>query len=173
MSIIKTLAFVLPIVAMSVPYAQLVASEKETVLDAGFIVQRDCLSLGLYHEARSESDLGQRAVGFVMMNRMKSSRYPKSVCGVVKQGKKTANGNMIKNKCQFSFYCDGASDKPKNRKEWLKAQAMAYDIMTTYGIVEDPTGGAVMYHADYVSPYWKHAYTRTSRIDSHIFYKEK
>ena len=43
-----------------------------------------------------------------------------------------------------------------------------------FGFLEsnDITGGAVMYHADYVSPYWTNAYERTVKIDTHIFYKD-
>lgn len=30
--------------------------------------------------------------------------------------------------------------------------------------------GAIMYHAEYVKPYWASSYDRQARIDSHIFY---
>ena len=36
----------------------------------------------------------------------------KTVCGVVHQAKKW-KGKLIRNKCQFSYYCDGKSEKYK------------------------------------------------------------
>ncbi len=44
-------------------------------------------------------------------------------------------------------------------------------VMKYYGIERDITDGAIMYHAYYSNPYWSLHYTRTSRIESHIFYK--
>lgn len=51
-----------------------------------------CLSSVIHHEARGESFEGQVAVASVVLNRVESSRFPNTVCGVVKQPK------------QFSWY---------------------------------------------------------------------
>ena len=45
-----------------------------------------CLALNLYHEARSERTAGMWAVGDVTINRVKSSSFPNTICGVVTQG---------------------------------------------------------------------------------------
>ena len=45
-----------------------------------------CLALNIYHEARGESDFGKIAVAHVVMNRVKSHRFPNSICKVVMQG---------------------------------------------------------------------------------------
>ena len=42
-----------------------------------------CLSEAIYFEARGESLEGQYAVGEVIINRMISNSFPKSICGVV------------------------------------------------------------------------------------------
>jgi hypothetical protein len=44
-----------------------------------------CLADAVYFEARGEPLRGQKAVAQVVMNRVFSGRYPRSVCGVVYQ----------------------------------------------------------------------------------------
>ena len=39
------------------------------------------------------------------------------------------------------------------------------------GRVPDPTGGALWYHADYVSPSWRQAFDEGPQIGRHIFYR--
>ena len=36
----------------------------------------------------------------------------------------------------------------------------------------DPTNGALWYHADYVSPYWKDSFVQGPKIGQHIFYQD-
>jgi spore germination cell wall hydrolase CwlJ-like protein len=45
-----------------------------------------CLAEALYFEARGETIKGQFAVAEVIRNRVKSSRFPNSYCGVINQG---------------------------------------------------------------------------------------
>lgn len=133
--------------------------------------QHLCLALNIYHEARSESRLGQKAVGLVTLNRVQSQRYPDTVCDVVHEANVDANGNPIRNQCQFSWWCDGKSDVPLNVEKWEEIQLVAHDVIQDYGLTEDFTAGATMYHASYANPYWASSYERTVRIDTHIFYK--
>jgi spore germination cell wall hydrolase CwlJ-like protein len=125
-----------------------------------------CLALNVYFEARSETIEGQYAVGYVVMNRVAHSGFPNSICGVVKQG-----GEEPRNRCQFSWWCDGRPDKPTNHKVWLKSLSTAYDIYL--GQVNDPTQGALWYHADYVSPKWSKALTMVTKIGQHLFYLDR
>ena len=69
------------------------------------------LAQNVFFEAGIESTAGKAAVARVTINRTASQRFPDSVCEVVKQGHKHANGAMKRYKCQFSWYCDGKSDK--------------------------------------------------------------
>lgn len=144
---------------------------KQEQIQAEYEEQHQCLALNLYHEARGDSKLGQKAVGFVTLNRVHDSRYPSTICDVVYDAYLDANGNPIRNKCQFSWWCDGKSDEPKDYAKWLEVQGVAHEVMAEYGVVEDFTEGAVMYHASYVNPYWSSSYEKTVRIDTHIFYK--
>ena len=133
--------------------------------------QLSCLSLNIYHEARSESKLGQEAVGLVTMNRVYDARYPDTVCDVVYQSHVDSKGRPKRNRCQFSWYCDGKSDKIHDIVAYNEIEELSASILESYGIERDITDGAVMYHASYVKPYWASSYERTSRVDSHIFYK--
>ena len=53
-----------------------------------------CLAENVYFEARDQSQLGQYAVTHVVLNRVRSDKFPDDICSVIKQGKKQ-NGNMI------------------------------------------------------------------------------
>jgi len=131
-----------------------------------------CLALNTYHEAKNQSMIGQVATAQVVMNRVADSRYPNSVCEVVKQGPKYKGSDVpVRHKCQFSWFCDGKSDEPRrDSKEWRMAQEYAR-IVLSGRIVLDVTEGATHYHATYVKPSWARTKTRTTRIESHIFYR--
>ena len=130
-----------------------------------------CMAANIYHEAKNQSMLGQFAVAQVVMNRVEYSRFPDTVCEVVKQGLTYRNGKVVIGKCQFSWYCDGKSDEPnRDSKAWSNAIRHASIIMTeTINI--DVTDGATHYHASYVRPAWAKTKKRTTRIDKHIFYR--
>ena len=142
------------------------------ILETAFL----CLALNTYHEAKNQSMIGQIATAQVVMNRVMDDRYPNTVCEVVKQGPtrpswKDPNKRIpVKHKCQFSWYCDGKSDVPKNKKAWKKAQDYA-SLVLSNRIYIDVTEGATHYHATYVKPAWAKTKTRTARIETHIFYR--
>jgi N-acetylmuramoyl-L-alanine amidase len=130
-----------------------------------------CLAMNLYHEARGESLAGQLAVGFSTMNRVADKRYPDTVCGVVKQAKYHGwdLDNPIRNRCQYSWFCDGKSDNPQDGKAMLEAAILAQNIIA--GTITDISAGATHYHATYVAPYWADDMTVVLEIDQHIFYR--
>jgi spore germination cell wall hydrolase CwlJ-like protein len=132
---------------------------------ADFDAALHCLALNVYHEARSEPQAGQLAVAAVTLNRMRSEAFPDSVCAVVKQG------GEQRNRCQFSWWCDGKSDRPTEAEAWNKAQRISR--LALLGLVDDPTDEALYYHATYVKPRWSRKLERTVRINQHIFYRPK
>ena len=142
------------------------------ILETAFL----CLALNTYHEAKNQSMIGQIATAQVVMNRVADSRYPNTVCEVVKQGPHRPSWEdpkkeyPVRHRCQFSWYCDGKPDVPKNEKAWKKAQDYAYLVL--YNRINiDVTEGATHYHATYVRPAWARTKTRTTRIEKHIFYR--
>lgn len=132
--------------------------------------EMNCLATNIYHEARSDGLTGQRAVAWATLNRVTSGSYPNTICEVVYQAELNENGIPLRNRCQFSWFCDGRSDEIRNQAAWNIAEIIAEEVMNAYGVETDPTNGAFMYHAHYVNPYWVSSYTETARIDSHIFY---
>ena len=87
--------------------------------------QAKCLADNMYFEARNQGTAGITAVSNVVLNRVKSEMYPNTICEVVRQGphreswRKDGTYHPVKHRCQFSWYCDGLSDKPKNIKQYL------------------------------------------------------
>ena len=142
------------------------------ILETAFI----CLALNTYHEAKNQSMVGQIATAQVVMNRVEDKRFPNTVCEVVKQGPTRPSWEdpnkeyPIKHRCQFSWYCDGKSDVPKNEKAWRKAQDVAFLVLYDK-IKVDVTEGATHYHATYVKPAWAKTKKRTTQIEKHIFYR--
>ena len=132
-----------------------------------------CMALNIYHEARNESTIGQIAVAQVVMNRVGDDRFPDDPCEVIYQGKhyKTKSGKLVpvRDRCHFSWYCDGLPDEPRNEKAYAVAYENAKTVIEGHyiGLLD----GATHYHADYVSPRWAHHHTRIVKIDTHIFYR--
>ena len=142
------------------------------LLETAFI----CLALNTYHEAKNQSLVGQVATAQVVMNRVEDKRIPKTICEVVKQGPTRPSWEdpkkeyPIRHRCQFSWYCDGKDDTPKNEKAVRKAQDVAFLVL--YDKIKlDVTEGATHYHATYVKPSWAKTKKRTTRIEKHIFYR--
>lgn len=132
--------------------------------------QHYCLAQNIYYEARGSSLADRAGVANVVMNRTKDRRYPETICEVVKQGKQDSQGNMIRNQCQFSWYCDGKSDVPQDIDRWIDAQMLAWDMIEN-NKYRGLTEGATHYHATYVSPRWTKDLQLVGRIGAHIFYR--
>jgi spore germination cell wall hydrolase CwlJ-like protein len=132
----------------------------------------DCLAEAIYFEARSENFMAQLAVGNVIYNRVKSSKFPNTFCGVVHQAKKW-KGKLIRNRCQFSYYCDGKSEKYKELDALL--EVMDTSELILQGVMLEQTIGATHYHTWKVSPHWSRSPTfiKLGRVGSHIFYVDK
>jgi len=122
--------------------------------------QIDCLAQNIYHEAGFEPNDGKVAVALVTLNRTQDPRFPKDICGVVKQRTTSV--------CQFSWFCKEVSIR--NKDVYLDARDVAVYVYANYENLKDITKGALYYHADYVNPRWK--LEKTTVIGRHIFYKE-
>ena len=136
-----------------------------------------CLALNVYHEAKNQSFIGQVAVAQVVMNRVKDNRYPNNICDVVKQGLtyKWKPSLPIKNRCQFSWYCDGKNDDVKNKRAYRESDKIAFLAIESYNAIKtkglDITEGARYYHTYAVSPRWSKTFPKVGRIGDHIFYR--
>ena len=123
----------------------------------------DCLTAAVYYEARSEPASGQRAVAQVVLNRVRHSGFPNSVCGVVYQGANRGAG------CQFTFACDGSLAYRREAQAWERAREVAQAALD--GDVYAPVGLATYYHTTAVQPWWSRSLDRIATIGTQIFYR--
>ena len=131
-----------------------------------------CLAKNIYFEAAVESTAGKLAVAHVTHNRVSSHHYPDSYCKVIYEGKHYASGFPKRDRCQFSWYCDGRHDSPYPGPTWNKVQDLASYYYANANDLRDITDGATHYHADYIdSPRWAKYKKKTVKIDTHIFYR--
>lgn len=137
-----------------------------------FKTELSCLTKNIYFEAGNQNTKGKLAVGLVTVNRIASDKFPDTICEVVKQ-----KDNVRVNKrrwrwiCQFSWFCDGKSDKPDIKsQEWKASKVLANTILGKEN-VPDITKGALYYHADYVNPFWRKKMIFIAKIYDHLFYK--
>lgn len=107
-----------------------------------------CLANAIYYEAKSESLEGQKAVGNVTINRMKSGRFRNTICGVVAQPK------------QYSWY-------PRRDTTDKASKEIARNLF--FNQYNDNTKGSLFFHSWRVNPRWH--LVRTIKIGGHIFYK--
>ena len=127
-----------------------------------------CLATAIYFEARGEPEKGRIAVAQVVLNRLKNPAYPDTICGVVYQNKNK------RNRCQFSFACDGISDRIRDKAAWAEAQALARRVLNDERTLYlASVGAATHYHATYVRPRWARSMNKMEKIGRHIFYKTR
>jgi spore germination cell wall hydrolase CwlJ-like protein len=118
-----------------------------------------CLADNIYYEAGNQSTQGKLAVAAVTINRVKSPKFPKSVCAVVYQ--------RTKRVCQFSWVCEG-NKSVRSAQQYSESKKVAEKVLLSganHGILGR---NVLFYHADYVNPRWN--LRRVAKIGDHIFY---
>ena len=140
-----------------------------------------CLAKNIYFEAGVESTAGKLAVANVTLNRTLGANYPNTICEVVHEGIHYYNVNKdeyfpVRDRCQFSWYCDGRGDTPNEGKTWESAQELAKKVLVNHydKALIDITDGATHYHANWMETYpkWSKRKKIMASIDRHIFYKK-
>ena len=141
----------------------------------------ECLAKNIYFEAGVESTAGKLAVANVTINRAANKNYPNTICGVVQEGIHYYNAQKnehfpVRDRCQFSWYCDGLLDEPREGKTWESAQELAERVLVNHydKALIDITDGATHYHANWMEKYpkWSKQKKVMASIDRHIFYKK-
>lgn len=116
-----------------------------------------CMAVAVYHEARGESIVGQRAVASVVLQRtLVPERWGRTPCEVVRP-------------IQFEFMTSRWGYAPiREGKPWETALRVALTIM-----LQGPDAaimGADHYHTPQVFPKWRHAMDLVAEIGNHRFY---
>ena len=142
----------------------------------------NCLAKNIYFEAGVESTAGKLAVANVTINRATHANFPNTICGVVQEGIHYYNLKRdeyfpVRNRCQFSWYCDGLRDDPREGRTWKSAQELAKKVLIKHydKALIDITDGAMYYHATWMEiyPSWSKQKKVMALIDRHIFYGGK
>lgn len=158
------------------------------------------LTLTIYGEARGLDAQGKQAVANVIMNRLRSGRWGRTIRDVVTKSRQNDAGRVV-----YQFSCWGDDNKREMErmfandqaymallakdpeaaekfarslsrnsdwKAFQEAKKIAWDVMN--GKADDITRGANHYHAGSVSPRWVSAMTPTVRasIGGHFFYTD-
>lgn len=121
-----------------------------------------CMAENIYFEAARESLVGKIAVGQVVLNRMKSPNYPKTICGVVHQ----KNGTT----CMFSWTCEEPKEIVQGNS-WKQSQQVAQELLSKSSEnTLDITEGSTHFHGIQINPGWNNL-KPTAKIDGHQFYR--
>ena len=111
-----------------------------------------CLARVILYEAGAESRAGQLAVAQVVMNRVRSPRFPNTICGVVNQ------------RGQFASI---RSFRAPRGARWSRALAIAREARA--GGRAPGIGNALFFHAARVPAF--RGRTRVARLGGHVFYR--
>jgi N-acetylmuramoyl-L-alanine amidase len=129
----------------------------------------DVLARTMWGEARGQGNEGLKAVACVVLNRVAIAQ---------KRGRYWW-GNTIIQVCQkpYQFSCWNRSDpnfkklQAVDKRNLYFATCLRIARRAVLDLLEDNTGGATHYHANYVDPYWAKDEVPTITIGDHIFYK--
>ena len=152
----------------------------ETVISKSLVIddkEVTCMAKNIFFEAAVESTAGKLAVAHVTLNRVDSKHFPSSVCEVVYEGPHYTHASgkefPVRDRCQFSWYCDGKGDEPREGSRlWEDAQELAKYVLLRSAELPDITDGALFYHASYINvPNGWNKKKVTTKIDTHIFYR--
>lgn len=117
-----------------------------------------CLARVIFHEARGESETGQRAVARVVFNRMNDARFPNTICGIVYQRR---NGV-----CQFTWVCSSKRTR-ETGQAWNNSMSLARLMMIEND--HDHTHGAIFFSRPGRLSLVR--YLPTANIGRHQFYR--
>ena len=111
------------------------------------------LTLNVYHEARSEPEIGQVAVAHVTLNRAAQ--------------KQLSIKNVVNQPYQFSWIKQKKSYIPEDPQAFFQCMKSVYIALNQ----SDFTNGSTFYHLDSINPYWASDATFIDQYGSHRFYK--
>ena len=156
-----------PIITGFVPNEPSSSAAPETV-----VVNEDevrLLAATVWGEARSEGEVGMRAVAHVMVNRI-GPRFGEDLATVILAPKQFSvwnrgdpNRRLVLNLVRDESYATDA-------EQWAMAQRIAREVLS--GLSIDPTEGALFYHTRAVRPRWASDGVGRRTIGAHYFYAD-
>jgi spore germination cell wall hydrolase CwlJ-like protein len=116
--------------------------------------------------AASQKPVRPRSPKWYSIACARNPAYPKTICGVVYQNQKW------RNRCQFSFACDGRPERIRSPEAWETAERIAREVTEGKTWLLD-VGDSTHYYANYVRPGWARRMIRVDSIGAHRFYRTK
>lgn len=126
--------------------------------------QLKCLTCNCYHEARGESMAGKEAVTRVLMNRVRDSRFPDTICEVTYEPR------------QFNWTFDGkANDTITGMEQWGNCTTVAENALNNvypnlprnFNYIFFLTTGS--WRSQSSNAWWRRTCSTTTTIDNHKF----
>ena len=154
---------VVPVAAVSAPViAEAVEAETPEAPDGaaapemryGMDEETICLAKIVHHESANQPREGQLAVAQVVMNRLASPRFPRSICAIAMQPGQFFNVHAY---------------NPRQDSRWDRAVEVALDARN--GVSPPVVGEALFFHAAHASPSFHRSRTRVTQIGHHVFYR--
>ena len=132
------------------------------------VVDAHWMALTMWGEARGSGEEGMRAVGHVIDNRRKAGRHGAFVTDTVSEAYQFSCWNAGDPNLRAIRNVDALPRDSHDYRMWRAASRIAEEILS--GRSEDPTGGALFYHATYVAPRWSRGLPPIRRIGNHLFF---
>lgn len=117
--------------------------------------ETECMAKVVHHEAGNQPLQGQLAVAEVIVNRIKSGRFPTTPCAVANQ--------------RGQFFQTDSYQVPKTSERWRTAVAVAR--LAQAGEWAPVAPGALFFHATYSRYDWSHTRAFVTRIADQVFYR--
>jgi len=117
--------------------------------------ETECMAKVVHHEAGNQPLQGQLAVAEVIVNRIKSGRFPTTPCAVANQ--------------RGQFFQTASYQVPRTSERWRTAVAVAR--LAQAGEWAPVAPGALFFHATYSRYDWSHRRTLVTRIADQVFYR--
>ena len=132
------------------------------------VVDAHWMALTMWGEARGSGEEGMRAVGHVIANRRASGRHGAYATDTVSEAYQFSCWNRGDPNLAAMQNVEALPHASRDYQLWLAAKRIAGEILA--GRSQDPTGGALFYHADYVAPRWAAGEPVVAHIGRHLFY---
>ncbi|MBY0564949.1 MAG: cell wall hydrolase [Hyphomonadaceae bacterium] len=127
------------------------------------------LAATAWGEARSEGELGMRAVAHVIVNRV-GTRFGETVERVIRAPWQFSVWNRGDPNRRLVINPERYATAGSNLETWQIAQRVAREVLSGQSV--DPTNGALFYHTTAIRPWWSRYGVDAHTIGAHIFYRD-
>jgi spore germination cell wall hydrolase CwlJ-like protein len=125
--------------------------------------ERRCLAEAVYYEGRNETLEGQIAVAQVVLNRVRSGKWPDTICAVVRQGRGE--------NCQFPAVCKAGERPSDNDTDWQRAAWIADDAAAGRAWLSE-LFDATHYHNASTKPAWRLSMKLIRKVGWRLYYAD-